>query len=146
MPCPVCILQRGAFIAAGFGIALNLLLGPRPSHYGMTILGAIAGGAIALRQILLYIVPGSGSYGNEVLGMHLYTWAFIGFVMIVVGAAVTLFYDRQFGRAKPLSSRLDALTLTALATFAVLVVGNIFSTLLLCGLGFCPDVPAGYVL
>jgi disulfide bond formation protein DsbB len=146
LPCPVCILQRGAFIAAGFGIALNLLLGPRPSHYGMTILGAIAGGAIALRQILLYIVPGSGSYGNEVLGMHLYSWAFVGFVMIVVGAALALFYDRQFGRGEPLSSRLDALTLTALATFAVLVVGNIFSTLFLCGLGFCPEAPPGYVL
>src|SRR5262245_40196726 len=112
----------------------------------MTILGAIAGGAIALRQILLYIVPLSGSYGNEVLGLHLYTWAFISFVLIVVSAAFMLFYDRQFGRAEPLSSRLDALTLTVLVTFAVLVVGNIFSTLLLCGLGFCPEAPVGYVL
>jgi disulfide bond formation protein DsbB len=146
LPCPVCILQRAAFIAAGFGIALNLLLGPRPSHYGMTILGAVAGGAIALRQILLYVVPGSGSYGNEVLGLHLYSWAFIGFVVIIVGAAIMLFYDRQFGRAEPLSSRLDALTLTALATFAVLVVGNILSTLFLCGLSFCPEAPSGYVL
>jgi disulfide bond formation protein DsbB len=146
LPCPVCILQRAAFIAAGFGIALNLLLGPRPSHYGMTILGAVAGGAIALRQILLYVVPGSGSYGNEVLGLHLYSWAFIGFVVIIVGAAIMLFYDRQFGRAEPLSSRLDALTLTALATFAVLVAGNILSTLFLCGLGFCPEAPSDYVL
>jgi disulfide bond formation protein DsbB len=146
LPCPVCILQRAAFVAAGFGIALNLVLGQRPSHYGVTILGAVAGGAIALRQMLLYIVPGSGSYGNEVLGMHLYSWAFIGFVGIVVGAAIMLFYDRQFGRGEPLSSRLDALSLTALVTFAVLVVGNIFSTLFLCGLGFCPEAPVGYVL
>ena len=146
LPCPVCILQRAAFIAAGFGIALNLVLGPRPSHYGVTILGAVAGGAIALRQMLLYIVPGSGSYGNEVFGMHLYSWAFIGFVVIVVGAAIMLFYDRQFGGGEPLSSRLDALTLTVLVTFAVLVVGNIFSTLFLCGLGFCPEAPVGYVL
>jgi disulfide bond formation protein DsbB len=146
LPCPVCILQRAAFIAAGFGIALNLVLGPRPSQYGVMILGAVAGGAIALRQMLLYIVPGSGSYGNEVFGMHLYSWAFTGFVVIVVGAAVMLFYDRQFGRGEPLSSRLDALTLTALATFAVLVVGNVFSTLFLCGLGLCPEAPTGYVL
>ena len=146
LPCPVCILQRGAFIAAGFGIALNLLLGARPTHYGMTIMGAAAGGAISLRQILLYIVPGSGSYGNEVFGMHLYTWAFIGFVLIILGVAAMLFYDRQFSRAEPLSSRLDALTLTALATFALFTVGNVFSTLLLCGLGFCPEAPAGYTL
>jgi hypothetical protein len=78
--------------------------------------------------------------------MHLYSWAFIGFGVIVVGAAIMLFYDRQFGRGEPLSSRLDALTLTALVTFAVLVAGNIFSTLFLCGLGFCPEAPVGYVL
>jgi disulfide bond formation protein DsbB len=146
LPCPVCILQRAGFIAAGFGIALNLVLGPRPSHYGVTILGAVAGGVIALRQMLVYVVPGSGSYGNEVFGMHLYSWAFIAFVAIVVGAAIMLFYDRQFGRGEPLSDRLDAFTLTALVTFAVLVVGNIFSTLFLCGFGFCPAAPAGYLL
>lgn len=44
LPCPLCILQRAAFIAAGFGLALNLLFGPRPSHYGVLILGAAAGG------------------------------------------------------------------------------------------------------
>ena len=78
LPCPICILQRAGFVAAGFGIALNLLFGPRPSHYGMTIVGAAVGAAIAMRQILLHIVPDSGSYGNAVFGMHLYSWAFIG--------------------------------------------------------------------
>jgi hypothetical protein len=67
-------------------------------------------------------------------------------VLIVVGSAVMLFYDRQFGRAEPWSSRLDVLTLTALVTFLALAVGNIFSTLFLCGLGLCPDAPTGYVL
>ena len=146
LPCPVCILQRAAFIAAGFGIALNLLLGPRPSHYGMTILGAVVGGVIALRQMLLYIAPGSGSYGNAVFGMHLYTWAFIGFVLIIIGTAIMLLYDRQFGRPEPWSSRLDVLALTALVTFLLITVGNIFSTLFLCGFGLCPDAPTGYVI
>ena len=31
LPCPICILQRAGFIAAGFGIALNLIFGPRAS-------------------------------------------------------------------------------------------------------------------
>ena len=35
LPCPICILQRAGFIAAGFGLALNLMFGPRPSHQGL---------------------------------------------------------------------------------------------------------------
>ena len=46
LPCPLCILQRAAFIAAGFGLALNLMFGPRPSHYGVMILGASLGAAM----------------------------------------------------------------------------------------------------
>jgi disulfide bond formation protein DsbB len=146
LPCPLCILQRVGFIAAGFGIALNLLFGPRPSNYGMTILGAAVGGSIAMRQILVHIVPGSGSYGNAVFGMHLYTWAFIGFVLIIIGTAIMLLYDRQFARPEPWSSRLDVLALTALVTFLLIAVGNIVSTLFLCGFGLCPDAPTGYVI
>jgi disulfide bond formation protein DsbB len=145
LPCPLCILQRAGFIAAGFGLTLNLLFGPRPSHYGMTILGAAAGATIALRQILFHIVPGTGSYGNPVFGMHLYTWAFIAFVLTIVGSAILLLDDRQFGRPEPWSSRLDVLSLTALVTFIVLTVANIFSTLFICGLGVCPDAPTGYL-
>ena len=59
LPCPLCILQRAGFIAAGFGLALNLVFGPKPSHYGMTILGAAVGAAISIRQILIHIVPGT---------------------------------------------------------------------------------------
>jgi disulfide bond formation protein DsbB len=146
LPCPLCILQRAGFIAAGFGLALNLVFGPRPSHYGMTILGALAGGAIALRQILIHIVPGTGSYGNAVFGMHLYTWAFIAFVLMIAGSAILMCDDRQFERAEPWSSRLDVLSLTALVTFIVIAVGNVVSTLFICGLGACPDNPTGYLM
>src|SRR5680860_1922470 len=79
LPCPLCILQRAGLFAAGFGIALNLIFGPKPSHYGVAIVGAVAGGSISMRQILLHIVPGTGSYGDAVFGLHLYTWAFISF-------------------------------------------------------------------
>ena len=71
LPCPLCILQRAGFFAAGFGIALNLIFGPKPSHYGVAIVGAIAGGSISLRQIVLHIIPGTGHYGNDVFGLHL---------------------------------------------------------------------------
>ena len=96
LPCPLCILQRAGMVAAGFGLALNLRFGVRPSHYGVMILGALVGGAVSVRQILLHIVPGSGAYGNPFLGLHFYTWAFIVSTLIVIGGAVMLLFDRQF--------------------------------------------------
>lgn len=146
LPCPLCILQRAGFFAAGFGIALNLIFGPKPSHYGIAIIGAVVGGAISMRQILLHIVPGTGSYGNPVFGLHLYTWAFIAFAITVIGCAIMLMDDRQFARAEPMSVRLKALPLSALLLFLILAIANVFSTIALCGAGLCPDNPQDYML
>jgi disulfide bond formation protein DsbB len=146
LPCPLCILQRVGFTAAGVGLALNLVFGPRPSHYGMTILGAAVGAAISTRQILLHIVPGTGAYGNAIFGLHLYTWAFIAFALMIIGCAILLLDDRQFARSEPWSSRLSVLPLSAFVVFLVLAVGNVLSTLLICGMGFCPDNPTQYLL
>jgi len=146
LPCPLCILQRAGFFAAGVGIALNLVFGPKPSHYGVAIIGAIAGGIISMRQILLHIVPGSGAYGNPVFGLHLYPWAFITAGVIILGCAIMLLDDRQFSRAEPMSVRLKALPLSALLLFLVLAIGNVVSTVALCGGGLCPDSPTGYQL
>jgi len=146
LPCPLCILQRAGLTAAGFGLVLNVIFGPKPSHYGVTILGAAVGGAVSMRQILDHIVPGTGSYGNAIFGLHLYTWAFIAFVLMIIGSAIMLLDDRQFSRAEPLSSRLRPLPVTAVATFILLAIGNVVSTVLLCGGGFCPETPGGYLI
>ena len=146
LPCPLCILQRAGFTAAGFGLALNVIFGPKPSHYGTIVLGAAVGAAVSIRQILDHVIPGTGSYGNAVFGLHLYTWAFIAFVLMIVGAGVMLLDDRQFSRAEPMSSRLRPLPVTAVATFLLLAVGNVISTALLCGAGFCPENPGGYLI
>jgi disulfide bond formation protein DsbB len=146
LPCPLCILQRAGLTAAGFGLALNVIFGPKPSHYGMTILGAAVGGAVSMRQILDHIVPGTGSYGNAIFGLHLYTWAFIAFALMIIGSAIMLLDDRQFSRAEPMSSRLRPLPVTAVVTFILLAIGNVVSTVLLCGGGFCPETPGGYLI
>ena len=146
LPCPLCILQRAAFFAAGFGLALNIIFGPRPSHYAIVILGSAMGAAISTRQILLHIVPGSGSYGNDIFGLHLCTWAFIAFVLMIIGSAILLLDDRQFARTEPWSSRLNVLPLTAFMVFIVLAVCNVISTRLICGGGLCPASPGGYLI
>jgi len=146
LPCPICILQRAGFIAAGFGVALNLIFGPRPSHYGLAIFGAVAGGVISTCQILEHIVPGTGSYGNAIFGLHLYTWALIMFVMIIVSSAVMLLFERQFAAAELLPARLKVLEVLAVALLAALALGNVISTLAICGAGLCPENPGGYLI
>ncbi|MGB2933040.1 MAG: disulfide bond formation protein B [Methyloceanibacter sp.] len=147
LPCPVCILQRAGFIAAAFGLALNLIYGPRTSHYGIAILGAVAGGIISAQQVLVYIVPDSGSYGNAIFGLHLYTWALLMFALIVVGSAFMLLFDRQFAPTEPLVARPTLLPVTAIALLLLLAVGNVVSTLAICGLGVaCPEKPSGYLI
>lgn len=146
LPCPLCVLQRAGFVAAGFGLALNLRFGPRPSHYAITILGAVAGALVSLRQIALHVAPGTGSYGNAFLGLHFYTWAFILFVVIVIGTAFMLLFDRQFATIEKPPADLAGLALAVFGLFALLALGNGVSTLLECGGGFCPDNPTDYLL
>jgi disulfide bond formation protein DsbB len=146
LPCPLCILQRAAFVVAGFGLVLNLRFGPRPSHYAIMIIGALAGAMIAGRQILIHIVPGTGSYGDALLGLHFYSWAFVIFMLIVLGTAVMLWFDGQFAGGENAAKRLTGLSLVAFVLFMLLALGNGASTLLECAGGLCPDNPTDYLL
>lgn len=147
LPCPLCLLQRAGFVAAGIGIALNVTIEPRPAHYGMAIVSSIVGAAAALRQIAAHVVPGTGGYGEPFLGFHFYTWAFVVFALIILGAAAMLFLEKQFepeiGYATP---RLAGLPLVAVALFTLLTLGNAVSTVAECELGLCPDNPTRYQL
>jgi disulfide bond formation protein DsbB len=146
LPCPLCILQRAAFVVAGFGLALNLRFGPRASHYALVLIGALAGAVIASRQVLIHIVPGTGSYGHELLGLHFYSWAFVIFVVMVLGTAAMLLFDRQFAENKDSADRLTALSTAAFVLFGLLALGNGLSTVLECAGGLCPDNPTDYLL
>jgi disulfide bond formation protein DsbB len=146
LPCPLCILQRAGFVVAGFGLLLNLRFGPRPSHYAVVIIGALAGAAVSGRQILIHIVPDTGSYGSPLFGLHFYTWAFVVFALIVLGTAVMLLFDRQFPNDESSPNRPTTLSLAAFAVFTLLVLGNGVSTVLECAGGLCPDNPTDYLL
>jgi disulfide bond formation protein DsbB len=73
LPCPLCLLQRIQFALLAVGPILNIRFGPRPSHYALSLLVAALGAAVAMRQILLHIVPGDPGYGSALLGYHYYT-------------------------------------------------------------------------
>src|SRR6201989_1920946 len=88
LPCPLCLLQRIQFAVLAIGPILNVRWGPRPSHYALSLLGAVA--AFSTRQVLLHIMPGDAGYGTALFGYHYYTWALIGFATAIVLLAAML--------------------------------------------------------
>jgi disulfide bond formation protein DsbB len=85
-------------LGVAFGAMLNLRYGIRPSHYGVSLISAVFGACVSTRQILLHIVPGTGTsgYGSAVLGLHLYTWAFIVFAVVILLIGIVMFFEGQF--------------------------------------------------
>lgn len=147
LPCPLCLLQRVGLTAVGVGLALNLIIGPRPAHYGIMIVSALVGGTVSLRQVALHVVPGTGTYGDAIFGMHFYTWAFVAFALVIVGAAAMLFFEGQFEKIWEMEHPwLDRLSQFAIGLFAVLALANTLSTVAECELGMCPENPTTYQL
>ena len=147
LPCPLCLLQRILFAALAVGPILNIRFGPRPSHYAMSLLAAVAGAVASTRQVLLHIMPGDAGYGSALLGYHYYTWALLGFVAAIVLLAAILLFDRQFEENKVvLPATGGAFAQTAVWLVIALTAANVVTTLLECGFGACADNPLVYEL
>jgi disulfide bond formation protein DsbB len=144
LPCPLCLLQRIGFIGIAFGFILNLRFGLRPSHYAVALLSALFTSFVALRQIALHVVPGSGVYGSAIFGFHLYTWSFIVSMIIIVVTTLMLSIDRQYQFVTPKKMRLPKLTHLLFFMTVGLIVANLVSVFLECGLKACPDDPVKY--
>jgi disulfide bond formation protein DsbB len=147
LPCPLCLLQRLAMLGVGAGALLNVRYGVRPRYYGLSLASAIFGAAVAGRQVLLHIAPGDPGYGEPLLGLHLYSWSFVAFAAIGIILSLMLWCDGQFENhtttiaSAPVFPRLSAAVLLA---FCGVAIANVLTTLLLCGLGPCPDNPTRY--
>ena len=147
LPCPLCLLQRFAFALLAIGPILNVRFGPRPSHYALSLLAVAAGATVAMRQILLHVMPGDPGFGSALLGYHYYTWAPIGFIAAIVLLAAILLFDRQFEEDKAvLPATGGAFAQTAVWLVIALTAANVVTTLLECGFGACADNPVVYEL
>ena len=146
LPCPLCLLQRILFAALAVGPILNIRFGPRPSHYAMSLLAAVAGAVASTRQVLLHIMPGDAGYGTALFGYHYYTWALIGFIAAIVLLSLVLLFDRQF--EKDPAAHLTPGVIAHVAVWLVmgLTAANVASTLLECGFKACADDPVVYEL
>lgn len=148
LPCPLCLLQRVAFVAVGFGLCLNVLQGSRPRHYALMVLSGAFGLGVAVRQVVLHIVPGTGSYGNAFLGLHYYSWSAMLFFLIILGSGVMLLFEGQYEETSGRSERFggQALPRIAFAVILLLTAANAVSALLECGPTVCADDPVQYEL
>ena len=147
LPCPLCNLQRVAFALCGFGFLLNLRFGVQPMHYGLTLLAALFGVAVAGRQVLLHIVPGTGAYGSTLFDIHLYTWSLLAFVGVIAGVAVLLIlggrpeHERGDHQA---TMRFRGIYRFAAYLLIALTLANAVNSFAQCGPLECEDDPKGY--
>lgn len=145
LPCPLCLLQRVAFAALAVGPILNIRRGPRPSHYGMSLLAALVGVMVAVRQVMLHILPGDPGFGSAVFGLHYYTWSALIFVFAMVLIGLVLQFDRQF-EPEPAAPPPPAFARIAVWLIILIVAADIVGTFLECGLAVCAEGPVRYEL
>jgi disulfide bond formation protein DsbB len=143
LPCPLCLLQRAGFLITSTGLLLNVRYGIRPSHYVITLLGALLTSFVALRQIALHVVPGSVGYGSSVFGMHMYTWSFIVCMIIVVYTSIIMGFTVQYQQPKTQERNWKFYVLFSI--MLALAAGNFVSVLAVCGVKECPDNPISYI-
>jgi len=137
-PCPLCMLQRIGMIGVATGGLLNIWYGIHMSHYGVSLLSALAGGFVALRQISLHVCPGMPEFGMPVLGLSLYTWSFVVFTCVVLGIALLLFMYNPKESAEPVRP-LNLWCKVATGLLLLVAVANVFTTYMQCGFGPCQD-------
>ena len=141
LPCPLCLLQRAGFLITGAGFLLNLRYGFRPSHYAIALLGTLFTAFVALRQIALHVVPGTGAYGSSIFGLHMYTWSFIVAVALLVFTLITLSFDAQYRDPMLKPPKATWIMSLLFITLFALTWSNFIVVVKECGFQQCPDNP-----
>lgn len=155
-PCPLCMLQRYAMILVtipALWIVADALRGRLTraryaAGLGMSVIAAVAGGCESTRQILLHIASKTDpGYGSAVLGLHLYTWALITFVIVIVYCGVMLMLCGSVVPVAPATTPQRRLAAAGLWLFLAVIVANVILIVLLEGFSWVlPDNPANYRL
>ncbi len=143
LPCPLCLLQRAGMITFGLALMMNVRFGEKGAYYGMALLGAVVTGVISSRQVMLHIVPGSGSYGSALFGYHFYTWALVASAGMILYVALMLILHRRNGSTTN-QYKITKLASVVLLVFVIVIAANVIFTMLECGLGQCADDPTFY--
>ena len=155
-PCPLCMLQRYGMILATLGALFVIMQARRgtltTARYaqglGMGLLGVLAGASVSLRQIALHILPGDPGYGEPFLRLHLYTWAFVTFaiVMIYIGVMLMLM-PRGIPQAPAVGTAARKVSTVIIWVFIGVIAANVIAIIFLEGFAaVLPDDPTSYTL
>jgi disulfide bond formation protein DsbB len=157
LPCPLCMLQRYGMMLSTLGPVWIILQDNRgqltPQRYqqglGLAVLGALIGAAVAARQVLLHILPDDPGYGAPILGLHLYTWALITFLIVLAAAAGLSIMAPATAVEDTVRPRLPVhpLSRATIALFVLVLAVNTVMIVFLEGFAWVlPDDPASYRL
>ena len=126
----------------------------------MSILSAVLGAIISTRQVLLHIEPGEQGYGAPVFGLHLYTWALIVFLFVILVSGIMLIFGSDAASHKKTDtqektdnisnrtlSRLPWYSACTFWIFGSIILVNAASAFAEAGINlFLPDNPTSYRL
>lgn len=135
-PCPLCWLQRVAMLGAATTAAMSLLNGFQRRYLAGSLLFSLGGATVSLRQISLHICPGSPQFGLPVLGLSLYTWAFLVFVGVIAFCMVALVVQQY---TQDLSASRCKGTKFFVGVLFLVMLANALDSLYQCGVGPCID-------
>ena len=155
-PCPLCMLQRYGMILATLGALFVIMQARRgeltTARYaqglGMGLVGVLAGASVSVRQIALHILPGDPGYGEPFLRLHLYTWAFVTFaiVMIYIGVMLMLM-PRGIPQAPAVGTAARKVSTVIIWVFIGVIAANVIAIIFLEGFAaVLPDDPTSYNL
>ena len=155
-PCPLCMLQRYGMILSTLAAVFIVMQARRgtltTARYaqglGLGLLAVLAGSSVSVRQMLLHIKPGDHGYGEPVMSLHLYTWAFITFVIVMIYVAVMLTLSpKGIPVAPPEGSPMRGLSTAIIWLFIGVVAANVIAIIFLEGFAaVLPDDPLSYNL
>lgn len=151
-PCPLCMLQRYMMmltILGPFYIVMATKKGTITQDifckgYALSLVTALIGSFISVRHILLHIMPGDPGYGTPVLGLHLYTWALISFIVVILFSGINIFFAKSL---TPHPNVYRSAAKINLGLFLIIVILNLFVIIALLGFHWkLPDNPTEYQL
>jgi disulfide bond formation protein DsbB len=150
LPCPLCLMQRIGLMAIGFGYLVNIVYGNSIKNYSYATICAMLTAFIAMRQILLHIVPGTGGYGDVILGFHMYTWVFIiCMAAIIWNMFIIMIYPEDFSHEKLVRNikiERNIVVNIVVYIYIITILINVVFTFLECGTTACPDDPTTYLV
>ncbi|MFE7796486.1 disulfide bond formation protein B [Nocardia sp. NPDC057440] len=154
-PSPLCIVQRMFMALAALGAASIVREGMNgtieandyTTGWGLAIVGCVAGGFASWRQTMLHILPGDPGYGDPMLGLHLYVWAWILFVAAIATIGVVLSFSHETAAPAIPAAPHRMVGRIALWLLGIVLAINLVVVFLLAGFHwFLPDEPNRYQL